>query len=64
VHPHTPASCLNLQVRELILDFYHSRYASCLRHLDSLRPSLQLDLHLAGHVEALYSHIRQKALIQ
>ncbi len=52
------------QVRELLLDFYHSRYASCLRHLEALRPQLQLDLHLAGHLEGLYSHIRQRALVQ
>ncbi len=52
------------QVRELLHDFYGSRYASCLRTLAALRPSLALDMYLAPHVEALYSAIRQRALIQ
>lgn len=52
------------EVRELLHDFYNSRYASCLAHLTSLQPSLSLDLHLAGHVSSLYSAIRQRALCQ
>ncbi|CAI5525922.1 unnamed protein product [Closterium sp. Naga37s-1] len=52
------------EVRELIYDFYASRYASCLTYLDKLRPVLELDLHLHDHVAALYQQIRQRALIQ
>mmetsp|Transcript_5331 Transcript_5331/g.11649 ORF Transcript_5331/g.11649 Transcript_5331/m.11649 type:complete len:465 (+) Transcript_5331:170-1564(+) len=52
------------ELRELIRDFHASRYASCLRALDSLLPSLHLDPHLAEHVPALYRLIRAKALTQ
>mmetsp|Transcript_3835 Transcript_3835/g.7926 ORF Transcript_3835/g.7926 Transcript_3835/m.7926 type:complete len:420 (-) Transcript_3835:301-1560(-) len=52
------------EVRELIHDFYASRYASCLSYLDNLRTSLALDIHLHDHVERLYEQIRHKALIQ
>jgi len=52
------------EVREMINDFYASRYKSCLGNLEKLRPDLQLDLHLHDHVEPLYQRIRNKALIQ
>lgn len=52
------------QVRELINDFYGSRYASCLNYLKELRPDLQLDIHLHDHVESLYQKIRNKAIVQ
>jgi COP9 signalosome complex subunit 1 len=52
------------EVRELIHDFYASRYASCLGYLQKLKPSLLLDIHLYDHVETLYEQIRHKALIQ
>ncbi|CAI5484792.1 unnamed protein product [Closterium sp. Yama58-4] len=52
------------EVRELIYDFYASRYASCLKYLDKLRPVVELDLHLHDHLAALYQQIRQRALIQ
>lgn len=52
------------EVRELIHDFYSSRYASCLSYLSKLKPALLLDIHLWDHVEALYDSIRQRALIQ
>ncbi|KAG7018974.1 COP9 signalosome complex subunit 1, partial [Cucurbita argyrosperma subsp. argyrosperma] len=51
-------------VRELINDFYSSRYASCLDYLGNLKPNLLLDIHLHDHVETLYDQIRHKALIQ
>eukprot|EP00951_Prasinocladus_malaysianus_P036817 scaffold390484_cov50-Prasinocladus_malaysianus.AAC.1 len=34
--------CMLLQVRELIHDYYNSRYTTCLKHLQALRPSLQV----------------------
>ncbi|CAA7023005.1 unnamed protein product [Microthlaspi erraticum] len=51
-------------VRELINDFYSSRYASCLAYLESLKGNLMLDIHLHDHVDTLYDQIRKKALIQ
>lgn len=52
------------EVRELINDFYSSRYASCLEYLENLKANLLLDIHLHDHVETLYDQIRKKALIQ
>jgi len=52
------------EVRELVHDFYNSRYASCLKVLGELKPDLLLDLHLHDHVETLYADVRSKALIQ
>jgi len=52
------------EMRELINDFYSSRYASCLNHLEKLRPEIHLDIHLHDHAESLYQKIRNKALIQ
>ncbi|XP_077248564.1 COP9 signalosome complex subunit 1 [Tasmannia lanceolata] len=52
------------EVRELIHDFYASRYASCLEYLENLKANLLLDIHLYDHVETLYSDIRHKAIIQ
>jgi len=52
------------EVRELINDFYSSRYASCLKYLDKIKSDLQLDIHLHEHVENLYERIRNKAIIQ
>lgn len=52
------------EVRELINDFYSSRYASCLDYLGNLKANLLLDIHLHDHVETLYDQIRNKALIQ
>ncbi|CAL1379373.1 unnamed protein product [Linum trigynum] len=52
------------EVRELINDFYSSRYASCLDYLTNLKANLLLDVHLHDHVEKLYDQIRNKALIQ
>ncbi|KAL5058454.1 hypothetical protein RYX36_030058 [Vicia faba] len=52
------------EVRELINNFYSSRYAVCLEYLGNLKSNLLLDIHLHSHVETLYDLIRQKALIQ
>ncbi|OAY64372.1 COP9 signalosome complex subunit 1 [Ananas comosus] len=52
------------EVRELINDFYASRYASCLEYLENLKPNLLLDIHLHDHVNTLYTEIRHKAIIQ
>jgi len=42
------------EIRDLILDFYHSRYASCLKHLDKMKTDLLLDIYLHDHVPFLY----------
>lgn len=52
------------EVREIVHDFYNSRYASCLKTLERLKPDLLLDLHLHDHVATLYTDIRSKALVQ
>ncbi|KAF6154454.1 hypothetical protein GIB67_028346 [Kingdonia uniflora] len=52
------------EIREVINDFYSSRYASCLEYLEKLKANLLLDIHLHDHVETLYSEIRNRALIQ
>jgi len=52
------------EVRELVADFYNSKYASCLKYLKKLKPDLLLDLHLHDHVESLLEAIHSKALIQ
>ncbi|KAL6130865.1 hypothetical protein ACLB2K_069243 [Fragaria x ananassa] len=52
------------EIREVINDFYSSRYASCLDYLGNLKANLLLDIHLHDHLETLYDQIRNKALIQ
>ncbi|KAK5581452.1 hypothetical protein RB653_001485 [Dictyostelium firmibasis] len=52
------------ELRELINDFYNTKYGSCLKYLDKMKPILLLDIHLYKHVESLYQKIRSKALIQ
>jgi len=53
------------QVRELINDVYHSRYASCLTRLREMRKdSVDLDIHLHPHVKTLYQQIRDNCLCQ
>ncbi|XP_024174813.1 COP9 signalosome complex subunit 1 [Rosa chinensis] len=52
------------EIREIINDFYSSRYASCLDYLENLKANLLLDIHLHDHLETLYDQIRNKALIQ
>ena len=51
-------------VRELIADFYHSRYSSCLALMEKIRGDLLLDMYMNAHVDKLYAMIRSKALIQ
>lgn len=53
-------------MREIISDFYHTRYTRCLATLDKIRPDLMLDMHLGrdDHVDTLYKMIRRKAIVQ
>mmetsp|Transcript_31400 Transcript_31400/g.79014 ORF Transcript_31400/g.79014 Transcript_31400/m.79014 type:complete len:480 (-) Transcript_31400:255-1694(-) len=51
-------------MRELIFDFYGSRYSSCLALMDKIKGDVSLDMYLGKHVETLYDNIRSRALIQ
>lgn len=64
-------------IRELLQDFYCSRYASCLDHLARLKvlagslraayspqPQLELDFFFSEHVNFLFDKIRAKAIVQ
>lgn len=55
---------LEPQLRDIIFKFYESKYASCLKLLDEIRDNLLLDMYIAPHVNALYTQIRNRALIQ
>lgn len=54
----------HLQVREVVHDFYNSRYATCFAQLEALRPILACDIHLHDHLNTLYRDVRTKALVQ
>lgn len=53
-------------MRDVISDFYNTRYTRCLAVLERMRPQLMLDMHLGAdkHVDALYGLIRRRALVQ
>jgi len=55
---------LTPELREIINDFYDSKYTSCLKALEKLKSFLLLDIHLHEHVESLFQTIRNKALVQ
>eukprot|EP01122_Echinamoeba_exundans_P003112 TRINITY_DN13265_c0_g1_i1.p1 TRINITY_DN13265_c0_g1~~TRINITY_DN13265_c0_g1_i1.p1 ORF type:complete len:464 (-),score=128.40 TRINITY_DN13265_c0_g1_i1:77-1264(-) len=52
------------EMKDMIHDFYNSRYGSCLALLDRVKQDLLLDLHLNEHVASLYTKIRNKAIVQ
>jgi len=52
------------QVREMISDFYESKYSSMITYLNKLTPELKLDVFFHEHINGLYEKIRSKALIQ
>ena len=52
------------EVREMMYDFYASRYASCLRMLEGQKKYLEYDMHLYKHIEVLCNQIREKAIVQ
>lgn len=55
---------LNPVVKQLLNDFYDSKYTSALNALDQLLPQLTLDIYMREHVQSLYDKIRSKALTQ
>jgi len=52
------------EIAELLNAFANSQYKTMFKHLDDLKPSLQLDLHLHKHVEVLCSLLRNRAMVQ
>ncbi|XP_076171677.1 COP9 signalosome subunit 1b isoform X2 [Ptiloglossa arizonensis] len=55
---------LEPQLRDIVFKFYESKYASCLKLLDEIKDNILLDMYIAQHVNALYTQIRNRALIQ
>lgn len=51
-------------LREVLHNFYNSKYTACFSTLDNVRSTLALDIHLGAHIDALYECIRDRALIQ
>lgn len=51
-------------LRDVVVQFHQSNYASCLKTLDALHDTFMVDIYLANHVASLYELIRNKALIQ
>lgn len=51
-------------IREIVLDFYYTRYTRCLQTMDKIRPDLDLDMYLSRDVGSLYKLIREKAIVQ
>ena len=43
-------------MREVVNDFYSSKYASCLNRLQRLRPMLELDIYVHSHLPVLYRY--------
>ena len=52
------------EVREMVADFYCSRYPSCLKTLSKLSGELAYDIHISSHLATLQEKIRSRALIQ
>lgn len=55
---------LEPHIREIILNFYQSKYATCLELLDKHKADFLLDIYLHPHIDTLYQSIRKKAIIQ
>lgn len=55
---------LEPQLRDILHQFYDSKYASCLKLLEEIKDNLLLDMYLAAHVKTLYMQIRNRALCQ
>ena len=51
-------------LREVLHNFYNSKYTACFSTLDNVRSTLALDIHLGAHIDALYECIRDRAQIQ
>ncbi|XP_022211115.2 COP9 signalosome complex subunit 1b-like [Drosophila obscura] len=52
------------QLRDIIIQFHESKYASVLKQLDEIRDNYLVDMYTAPHVDTLYTQIRKRAMIQ
>ena len=50
-------------MRDLITDFYESKYASVFTSMSKMKSDLFLDIHLHDHVDELYTRIRSRAIV-
>jgi len=55
---------LEPQLRDVIINFYESKYGKCLKQLEEMKDNMMLDIYLASHVNALFSMIRSRSLVQ
>lgn len=55
---------LEPQLRDVLQQFYQSRYTSCLKTLQEMKDGFLLDMYLSNHLDTLYTMVRNKALIQ
>lgn len=55
---------LEVSMREASSAFYQSRYAECLKLLESVRGDLLADIYFAPHVSEIYSLIKERCLLQ
>ncbi|KAH9887411.1 26S proteasome subunit RPN7-domain-containing protein [Xylariomycetidae sp. FL2044] len=54
---------LEPQIRKAITMFVNARYSACLAILDGYRADYLLDIYLQRHVDAIYSKIRSKCIV-
>ncbi|KAI9022764.1 26S proteasome subunit RPN7-domain-containing protein [Phycomyces nitens] len=55
---------LEPQICEIIESFQDSKYSTCFELLDSYKNDLLLDMYLNPHVDILFGHIKEKAMVQ
>lgn len=55
---------LEPDIRDVIHNFYNSKYSLCLKKLADLKDNLMLDIYLAPHVDNLYKEIRIRGIQQ
>lgn len=55
---------LEPQLRDVIINFYESKYGKCLKQLEDMKDNMMLDIYLASHVNKLFSKIRSRSLVQ
>ena len=51
-------------LRDVIINFYESKYGKCLKQLEEIKDNMMLDIYLASHVNKLFSKIRSRSLVQ
>lgn len=59
-----PFLALQPVLKEVISNFYSSKYGDCLAGLERLKPVLRIDVHLAEHVASLFQKVRSRAMVQ